>query len=232
MRPGGGQIAADGIVFLGMDGRLMGKAGGRPGIRPAWTPDGKYIYAINYELGMAVERWDSGGRNRMVIPVTGLAHTTRMPPTDASRFLQMMSFSPSGNLAALLTQDFKEMLIVDVGKKQMVLRDSLPAGFSYVAQSVWLDDEHLLFIGKRTSTVEELWELDVRTGTAVRRGINGLALRDYISLSPDKKSIVVTGTKDGAPVSWNLWQFSLKTSKLTRLTTGTLSEDIEPAWIR
>jgi Tol biopolymer transport system component len=233
-QPHGNRIVAvgkGGVVFLDMKGRLINRAVGGSGFRPIWSPDGQYVYAISYELGRAVERWDAFGRNRIVLPVTGLEdQQIQAGDVPLPKILQMISFSPSGKRAALLTRDFKEMLIADVSDQSLSVRKVLPQGFNYVAQSVWLDDDHLLFIGKQDSTRGELWELDVQTGTSTRRGIDGLWLRDYVALSPDGKSVVVTAVGDGDKLSWNLWRYSLETSHHLRLTTGPEAEDVEPSW--
>jgi hypothetical protein len=233
-QPHGDRIVAvghGGIVFLDSKGRLINRAVGSSGYRPAWSPDGQHVHAINYDLGRAVEKWDSSGRNRIVLPVTGLEdQQLRSGDVPLPNILQMISLSPSGKWAALLTRDFKEMLIAEVGDTSLSVRKVIPRGFRYVAQSAWLDDEHLLFIGKLDSTRGELWELDVQTGTTRRRGIDGLWLRDYFALSPDGKSVLVTAVNDAQSVSWNLWQYSLETSHSKQLTMGRETEDVEPSW--
>ncbi len=217
-------IGSEGIVLLDGTGHLANKVEGESGGSPRWSPDGQYIYALSGKPETSVVRWDASGKNRIVIPVTGAGHLR--PP------LHMLSFSPSGKRAAILTREFKEILISDVSDESLTVKKTLPRGFSYVAQSVWLDNEHLLFIGKKDSTRGELWELDVQSETTTRLGIDGLWLRDFVALSPDAKSVVVTGTKDGEDVSWNLWLYSLETSRLKRLTSGLRSEDVEPSWRR
>ncbi|MGB3551149.1 MAG: WD40 repeat domain-containing protein [Candidatus Binatus sp.] len=233
-RPLGEQIVAENsgkVVFLDSRGNLIGRALKGSGICPIWSPDGQYVYAVNYKLGTAIERWDSFGKNRVIVPITGL-NTLQLQPTTKSSLtmIQLISFSPSGKRVALLTRDFKEMLIADVNDKSLSARSVLPRGFSYVAQSVWLDDEHLLFVGRQDSTRGELWELDVNSGTTIRRGIEKLWLRDFVTLSPDRQSVIVTASEDGKPTSWNLWQYFLDTSQAKQLTTSLNAEDVEPAW--
>jgi Tol biopolymer transport system component len=224
-QPHGNRIVAvgpGGLVLLDSKGRLTSKAEGQSAGRPTWSPDGQYIYAISGTVGGYVLRWNSTGKNRVIIPVIGVG--------DPRPYFQMISLSPSGKRAAILTLGFKSMLISDVSDKAWTATKILPRGFNYVAQSAWLDDEHLLFVGKQDSTRGELWELDLQSESITRRGIDGLWLRDFVTLSPDAKSVVVTGTKDGEDASWNLWQYSLETSRLTRLTSGLRSEDVGPSW--
>ena len=211
----------DGVVFLDSRGRLISNAEGASGFRPVWSPDGQYVYAIDYKLGAAVERWDSYGKNRVVLPITGV--------DDPRALTQMISISPSGKRAAILMRDFNEMLITDVRDKGLSVLKILPRDFGYVSQSVWLDDHHLLFVGKQGGTRQELWELDVESGTTTKRGIGGLWLQDFVALSPDGNSVVVTATND-VDVSWDLWLYNLETSQLTQLTTGTRDENVAPSW--
>lgn len=224
-QPHGSEIVAmgpGGLVLLDSKGHLLNRVEGQSGGRPTWSPDGLYIYAVSGQVGATVVRWNASGKNRVVIPVVGT--------NDPGPFLQMISLSPSGRRAAILTRDFKEMLIADVSDRALSVKKTLPRGFLYVAQSVWLDDEHLLFVGMQDSSRGELWELDVRSGTTTRRGVNGLWLRDFVALSPDGKSVVLTATKDGAEVSWDLWQFFPESLGVIRLTSGTAHEDVEPSW--
>ena len=233
-QPHGNRIVTEsrgGLVFLNSNGQLISRAVGKSGGRPIWSPDGKYVYAINYALGRAVERWDAFGKHRIVLPVTGLEdQQLRSGDVPSPMILQMISLSPSGKRAALLTRDFKEMLIAHVGDKVLSVQQIVPHEFSYVSQSVWLDEEHLLFIGKRDSMRGELWEINVQSGELRRRGIDGLWLRDSVALSPDGRSVIVTGVRDGQEVSWNLWQYSFETSRLIRLTNGAQAEDVYVSW--
>lgn len=237
-QPNGNRILAygrDGLAFLTAKGKLIEKIGGGNPYRATWSPGGHYLYAVNYKLGRAVERWDADGKNRVVMPVKGLENRQLSPPGQPyPNSFQMISLSPSGKWAALLTMGFNHMLIVEVGDKSMTALKVLPRGFSYVAQSAWLDEDHLLFVGERGSGRQELWELDIRSGKVTRRGIDGLWLRDFVALSPNRKSVVVTAMgkrKNGSLTdSWNLWLYSLETSRAVRLTTEPDGEDVDPSW--
>lgn len=211
------------LVLMDRVGRIIRTlSGSADHIRPAWSPDGRHIYAISYGLGNAIARWDSEGRNRVVVPVIN--------PNQPDRGFQMISFSPSGRLAALLTMHFREMVIVKVTDSNLLVQKVLPQGFKYVSQSVWIDEDRLLFVGKKNSDRGELWELNVSDGIVTRRGIDGLWLRDQIAISPDRDSIAVTAVMDNTVTEWNLWKFSLRTGMTTKLTKGT--EDVDPTWRR
>jgi hypothetical protein len=72
--------------------------------------------------------------------------------------------------------------------------------------TAWLDDEHLLFIGKQGTKRGQLWELHVAEGTVRERGIDGLWLRDQLVLSLARNSVAVTAVGEhehasGAPRS-------------------------------
>ena len=189
-------------------------------IRPAWSPDGKYLYALKYDLGRAVGRWNAEGTVRTTLPVQS---------KKSFDHVQMIAFSPDGKNAALLVDDFKEMLIARVHNSGLEVQHVVPASFSYVAQAVWLDDSRLLFVGTKDDPRGQIWELEISSGSVRPRGIEGLWIRDFLALSPDRKSVVVCGTAVGdEETRWSLWKYSLTSSALTRLTNGI--EDVAPAW--
>jgi len=189
-------------------------------IRPIWSPDGRFIFAINYGLGSAIGRWDADGRNKSILRVTG--------GIESGRQFQMISFSPSGNRAALLTMSLREMAVATVKDNGLQVVAMVPQGFSYVSQSAWRDEDHLLFVGKRDTTRGELWEITIPTVTVTRRGIEGLWLRDQLAIAPDRQSVVVTAVPESKQTEWNIWRYSLATQQKSRITTGT--EDIVASW--
>lgn len=214
-------MSAAGLALFDIRGHLIRRLEGRSGGRTTWSPDGRYVYATSGRTGSIILRWDADGRHRVAIPVVGA--------DDSRAYFQMISVSPSGAQVEILTEKFDQMLIASVSETKFSVTGSVPHGFSYVAQSVWLDEEHLLFVGKKDTTQGELWQLDLRSGATTRRGIDGLWLRDFVAISPDGNSIVVTAT-DANPVSWDLWQYFLDSSRLVRLTHGTKDENVEPSW--
>jgi hypothetical protein len=124
--------------------------------------------------------------------------------------------------------DFREMVLATVDDSLFSVFANLPRDFSYVSQSVWVDEEHLLFIGKRDTNQGELWQLSISDGSVAKRGIKGLWLRDQIAISPDRQSVVVTAVEGSARTDWNVWKSSLVTQRRSRLTNGT--EDVVASW--
>lgn len=189
-------------------------------IRPAWSPEGKHFFALNYSLGHAIGRWNAEGTAFTEIPVR---------TKEVFEHVQMIAFAPNGTYAALLVDDFKKMLIARVSDSAFDVEQVLPSDFSYVAQAAWLDNQRLLFVGKQEGPRAQLWELQVFGGSVKPRGVEGLWIRDYLALSPDRTSVVICGTADSEEdTRWSLWKYSLASSELTRLTNGV--EDVTPVW--
>ena len=219
--PDGKRIITGGGAILNDAGRRTGTLRNYAGIRPVWYPNGQYVFAIDYEVGSAVRRWDERGGSRKTIPVEG--------GEAAERRFQMLSFSPSGRRAALLTMQFREMVIADVEVNRLVVSRVAPVGFDYVSQAVWLNEDTVLFVGKRgSSPFGVLWRLSASTGAVDSVGIPGLALRDQIVVAPDRRSIVVTAASTHGETRWNLWYYDLSSGVARRLTAGT--EDIVRSW--
>lgn len=209
------------LVLIESNGALIGSIkDSSEFFRPVWSPDGRYIYALGFELKNSIGRWDARGRNFTTIPVKGLG--------KHYQFFQMISFSPSGKLATILIDKFEKMLIVEVSETNFNVKKILPNDFSYVAQSVWLDDTRLLFVGKKNGKRGELWEININDESIRKIGISGLWLRDFLAVSPDKRSVVVCALQNNQKISWNLWLYSLESGKLRRITYGT--EDVNASW--
>lgn len=219
--PDGRLIVTDAWI-LNDAGRHIRSLPGWNDIRPVWSPDGKAVFAIDYDIGSAVHRWNQPGGKKQTIPVQG--------GNAKGRRFQMLAFSPSGRRAALLTMDFSEMVIASVEKDRFVVSRTAPVDFAYVSQSVWLNEDTLLFVGKRgVNPSGGLWRLAASTGAVDSIGIPGLSLRDQIVISPDRKRVVVTATDTRAEETrWNLWVYDLSSRVARRLTSG--KEDIVHSW--
>jgi hypothetical protein len=190
-------------------------------MRPVWTPDGKGLSALRYSLGKSLARWNADGKGFRTVPIRS---------KESFEFVQMVAFSPDGIYAALLVDKFNKMLIARVSDDALDVEHAVPADFSYVAQAAWLDNSKLLFVGRRGGPQAQLWELAVLDGgDAEPRGIEGLWVRDFLALSPDRTAVVVCGAAVGAKeTQWSLWKYSLNSLALTRLTHGI--EDVTPTW--
>jgi Tol biopolymer transport system component len=211
------------LVILGADGREENTVQESSDFtRPVWSPDGRHIYALNDDLGNAVGMWDENGKHFRLIAVKG--------GEGRYRFLQMISFSPSGRFAAILADQFKQMLIAEVHEDKLQVKAILPKDFAYIAQSIWLDESQLLFVGKKDGKRQELWVLNINDGSVHKVGITGFWIRDFLTLSPDHKTVVVSALPDNheKETEWDLWQYSLDSGKVTQLTNGT--EDVSPSW--
>jgi hypothetical protein len=219
-----------GLVLLDSTGRLIRRLDQSTGaIRPVWSPDGRSILAIDYRIGSAVARWTNDGRTRERLPVIGGADSGQKVHPDAPRaHFQLISLSPSGRRAALLTMPFREMLLARVSDTALFVFATAPHGFDYVSQAAWLDDEHLLFIGKQGTKRGQLWELHVADGTVRKRGVDGLWLRDQLALSLARNSVAVTAVGDSSDGHWSVWTYSLSTMITHRLTRGL--EDVVGSW--
>jgi WD40 repeat protein len=209
------------LVLINENGKTIKKVPKSGGfIRPEWSPGGKYFFALSYNLGRAIGRWNANGTEFMSVPIQA---------TEPFQYVQMVTFSPNGSYAALLVDDFKKMLIARVTDAGFNVEKVLPTGFSYVAEAAWLDNSRLIFVGKHDGPYAGLWELNVVTGATEPRGIAGLYLRDFIAVSPDRSSAVVCATEKGAKETrWSLWKYQFASSATTRLTSGI--EDVEPTW--
>lgn len=208
------------IVILKSNGDLISILKNSSGFyRPLWHPDGS-IYALNYDLGRSVRKWDLSTGKYKDILIKG--------SENEYKFLQMIAFSPSGKFAALLTDEFKVMLIAEVGEESITVIKVLPKKFEYIAQSVWLDDNNILFIGQIKSDTKGLWEFNILDDMLKKVDVQELFLDDCMALSPDKKAIIVSATKGEQDTKWNLWIYNLETKNVNKITNGV--EDVEPSW--
>ncbi len=195
-------------------------------MRPVWSPDGSHIYALKYGIGPQIGQWDSNGMNFKFVPIVGAPNNTNAPNSQGD--FQMISFSPSGKSVALLNYGFKQIIVASVKEQQFVAQKELPTNFNYVAQSAWLDESHLLFVGRLNPGAANLWELNIGDGSTRLVEIPNLSLQDYFALSPDRKSVVVCATEKNQNLCWSLWEYLLGSPAAKRLTTRNL--DSGPTW--
>ena len=217
------------LMLLGAEGKPLRQVEDSTGFtRPVWSPDGQYLYAINRKLGAAIGRWDSDGSNFRSIPVSGIPEQGAL---GAFESIQMISISPNGTTVAMLAEGFHHILVASEIDGNFQVTGQLPEGFASVGMSVWRDASHLLFVGNLDPRRSELWKLNIQGGTTEKIEITGLHITDGLSLSPDKKSVVICGAEKGnKDVRWNLWRYSFASTELKRLTNG--DEDSYPNWSR
>ena len=168
-QPHGNRIVTEsrgGLVFLNSNGQLISRAVSKSGGRPIWSPDGKYVYAINYALGRAVERWDAFGKHRIVLPVTGLEdQQLRSGDVPSPMILQMISLSPSGKgLHYSLVTSRKCSLPMLVTKFSQFNKSFLMNSAMFPSPFGWTK-RHLLFIGNGIPCVENCGKLTFNRGS-------------------------------------------------------------------
>src|SRR5690349_14868651 len=64
-------LLEDGGLLLDQKGARIGVLHGRTGVRRMWSPDGSYLFAIDYQIGSAVRRLTRDGKSQRIIPVVG-----------------------------------------------------------------------------------------------------------------------------------------------------------------
>jgi hypothetical protein len=210
------------IVVANRRGAVVQRLRGSEGfMRPVWSSDGRHVFALSYALARAVARWSWPDGEKTVVQIHNL---------DADYVtVQRVSFSPSGRRAALLGYRFERVYLADVQPEGLRINHPLSLPFLYVSLPTWLDEGRLLAIARTERGIPaSLWEINADTGTVRKIETPGLALRDWLALSPDRTSVVVTATQTGAPLAWSLWRVDLNGADVMRLTKG--REDTSPSW--
>lgn len=200
------------LLILKADGGLTKKLSGSTGyMRPEWSADGRFLYALNYDLGPAVGRWNADGNGPVRLPLEG--------PLPAEVRVQFLAVSPGGTRAILLLNRFDTALLVRLEENRVAVERPILEDFHYIPHAAWPTDTRLLFIAaKNKGDRRALWEADVESGEWRRVGVPGLALGEFLTLSPDGRSVAVNATPAGGPLAWNLWRFDLESKTVTRLT--------------
>jgi Tol biopolymer transport system component len=214
------------IAILDRSGARLGYLPGSDDfIRPVWSPDGNYVYAVINALGHAsVGRWRWPSGEKALVPVENLP--------SGCRGINSLSLSSAGDRAVLLC-DFRQLYLAEVRSDLLRVERELAPQFSYVSSPTWFDKSHLLAVARmKKGEIANLWRIDSATGFAEIVPTPGLALQDYVTVSPDGKSVVVTGSRQTTPLvwRWGLWRIDLDDQKQTQLTGGT--EDVAAAWTR
>jgi Tol biopolymer transport system component len=211
------------IVVFGRSGTPISSLSESDGfIRPVWSSDGNYIYAVvdaNRHASVGRWRWPSG--EKALLPVENLEQSCNK--------IDGLSLSPAGDRAVLLC-NFKQLYLAEARSDLFRVERELPLQFSYVSLPKWLDGSYLLAVARlKKGEVANLWRIDSATSLAEVVPTPELVLRDYVAVSPDSKSVIVTGSRRH-PLKWRLWRVDLSDQKQTELTSG--DEDTAATWTR
>jgi len=188
--------------------------------RPAFSPDGKFVYAVDY--GPKIFRYSIENKTWQRVPVEGL------PDFHA----QGLAFSPSGRRAAISPGDFKGFIIADVAAERFRVSRTVLSDFDGCTSPRWLDENTILFAGRRQPGLQFLWTFDLSTGQVRQLSNPPIGVRDFIAVSPDGKNVVFTGDDGKKVVEWTIWLLPLDSLQAVKLLPGKRDDSfLFPAWV-
>jgi len=188
--------------------------------RPTFDPSGDYLYAVNYSNG--IFRYSFPGHRWEKVKVLG---RDGLNP-------QGLSFSPSGHKAAISQGEFVGLLIAEVEGDRLRIQREVLSDFQSVISPRWLSDDALVFAGRRKPGLQFLWKLDLKSGSVEQLTSAPVGARDFLTLEADGKTVVFTGTREGDPLEWRLWEASTDKTPAKQLTAGgKLSSHLFPTFI-
>jgi hypothetical protein len=188
--------------------------------RPVFDPAGENLYAVNYFTG--IHRFPLSDRTWTQVPVLGA------PDLNP----QGLSFSPSGERVAISPARFDGFLIGRVGPDGFSIEKRILEEFESCISPRWVTETQLVFAGRQASGMQHLWVLDLGSGSVRQLTHPPIAVRDFLSLSPSRTTVVFTATDERKPLEWRLWQVQLDGSDLRQLTRGgDLSSHLSPVYI-
>ncbi len=210
------------IVALGRSSAPIRSLSGSDGfVRPVWSPDGNYVYAVDANLHASVGRWRWPSGEKTLLPVQNLEQSCTK--------IDSLSLSPAGDRAVLLC-NFRQLYLAEVCSDLVRVERELALQFPYVSLPKWFDEKHLLAVARlRKGVAANLWRIDTTTSFAEIVPTPDLALRDYVTVSPDNNSVIVTGSRSH-PLKWRLWLIDMSDKTQTELTGG--DEDTAATWAR
>ncbi len=188
-------------------------------LKPRFHPSGDYIYAVNYRRGISRYSLKTDSWER--VPVDNTAEI---------RF-KAVSFSRSGKVVAISPDRYNGFIIADVINGRFVVRKHILNKFVSATSPRWIGDKAIVFVGRAKPGAQRLWRVSVgRVPRLKMLTRNPIAVREFVAVSRDQKTLVFTGMKDN--VEWRLWKMSINGDKLEQLTKGgRLSSHLSPAWI-
>ena len=187
--------------------------------RPQFDPDGENIYAVNY--GPVIFRYSLEKQDWRPVAVEGVADL----------HVQGVAFSPSGRLVTISPGHFKGFLIASVDKDHFKVIRSILADFDSCISAHWIDESHIVFLGRKTPGLQFLWSFDMQTGQTQQLTHQPLGTRDFLSLSNDGRGVVFTATDSVRP-DWTVWSLSLDSDTPVKLLPGQKDNSyLFPTWL-
>lgn len=188
--------------------------------RPRFDPEGRYLYAVNY--GPEIFRYTLKGGEWARVPVQGMQDL----------HVQAIAVSPSGRLAAMSPADFKGFVITEVAPDHFRVLRTVLTDFNSCTSAQWIDDGHIVFLGRKTEGYQSVWLLNLGTGQLSQLTHPPLGTRDFLSLSSDGRSVVFTASDSLLPAEWTLWRLDLSGKEPSRLIPGKQDNSfLFPTWI-
>lgn len=188
--------------------------------RPRFGADGKYLYAVNY--GPEIFRYGVDGHEWTRLPVQGAQDLQA----------QDIALAPSGHLAAISPGDFKGFLIAELASDRLRVTRSVLTDFDSCTSAHWIDDGHIVFLGRKFRGYQAVWLLDLQTGQLHQLTQPPLGTRDFLSLSRDGTSVVFTASDSISPAEWTLWRLDLNGKVPARLIRGKQDDAfVFPTWV-
>jgi len=188
--------------------------------RPTFDATGQNLYAVNYSNG--IFRYSFQRHQWQKVRVLG---RNGLNP-------QGLSFSRSGRRAAISHDNFVGFLIAEVKDDELKIEREVLTDFQSVISPRWLGDDILIFAGRRKPGLQFLWKLDLNLGTVEQLTAAPIAVRDFLTLSADGKTVAFTGSRQGASLEWRLWETSTEKNSPKQLTAGgKLSSHLFPTFI-
>jgi len=215
---GGGPQSIFLLTWPGAKLRRIPYPSGAAPYRPQFDPEGRYIYAVNY--GPEIFRYSLQGGHWARLPVDGVKDI----------HVQMLALSPSGHLAVISPADFKGFLIAEVAPDHFRVTRTVLSDFDSCTSAQWIDENHIVFLGRKTPGYQFVWLLDLETGQLRQLTQPPIGTRDFLSLSRDGTTLVFTATDTN--FEWTLWRLNLNSQGPIRLLPPKPDDSyLFPTWI-
>ena len=143
-----------------------------------------------------------------------------------------MAFSPSGDRVAISPGGFDSILIGGIRDAGIAIERRILDDFEGCASPRWAAENLIVFAGRQVPGAQQIWVVDLDSGTTRQVTRPPIATRDFLTLSPDRTAVVFTATNETEPLEWRLWRVRLDGSELEQLTKGgDLSAHLSPVFV-